>query len=163
MRTLTLSCVTICLAAVVNAQTGRSTLEGVWRITAIEVTGANPSANKSPQPSQYIFTRGHYSVVQINGSMPRTALPPAKTPGSPTEAEKLQAFEHWAPVTAQSGTYTIKGNVVSLRPLVAKNHGVMTGGGSSREFSIRSNDTLRLVVKSQDGKSTQTTTLTRIE
>lgn len=156
------SCVAMCLVSV-NAQTGRSPVEGVWKITAIEVTGPNPTSNSNPQPSQYIFTRGHFSVLRINGTMPRPVLPPLKTPGSPTDAEKVQWYEHWAPITAQSGTYMIAGNVLSLRPLVAKTQGVMAGSGAQGEFKLQGNDTLMFIQKSQDGKSTQTTTLKRME
>ena len=160
----------VCLVPVVvlfavvtlDAQTGeRSPLEGVWKVTHIEVTGADPSTNASPQPSQIIFTRGYYSINQINGATARTPLRPPE-PGKATDAEKLQHFDHWNMFLGLAGTYTIKGNVLRLRPLVAMGQFLMDGREISREFAIDGN-TLRLVWRAGVPPSTHTQTLTRLE
>ena len=59
------------------AQSGaasQSTIQGVWRVTEVTRTGPNASTNSSPQPSQYIFTAQHYSIVRINATNTRPDL-----------------------------------------------------------------------------------------
>ena len=51
------------------------TLQGVWRVTEVTTTGPNASTNKSPQPSLYIFTPKHYSLMRVNGTTARPDLP----------------------------------------------------------------------------------------
>ena len=139
-------------------------IEGVWKVTEVVVTGANASTNSSPLPSQYIFTKGHYSLITVNGTQPRTALEPAKDPANLTDAEKLARYAHWNAFSANSGTYTVSGTTITSRPLVAKNETVMTGPPAVREFKIEGN-TLWLIAKSAAGApvSETRTKLTRVE
>jgi hypothetical protein len=149
----------------------KSPVEGVWKVAEVQVIGgANPGTNASPQPGLYMFTKGHYSVMTINGDKARTALPQGGGQGrgrgqAPlSDAEKLALYEHWSPFTANSGTYTIQGNMLTTRPLVAKNEGVMQGTPQSREFKIEGT-TLWLIAKpaaGQAGAETRTK-LTRLE
>ena len=64
-----------------HAQTGAS-LQGVWRVTEVVVTGANAATNKSPQPSLYVFTGQHYSIMTVNGTAPRKDFGTPKNPSS---------------------------------------------------------------------------------
>ena len=41
----------------------RSRFEGVWRITEIVVTGGGASTVSDPQPSVFIVTKTHYSLM----------------------------------------------------------------------------------------------------
>ena len=158
------------LAAVVilgEADTLRAqnqSLRGAWRVSEVVVTGANASTNSNPQPGLYIFTDRHYSIVTVNSPAPRKPLSPLKVAGKPSQAELMEHYEQWNPFTANSGTYTVKGNIVTTRPLVAKNHAVMTGNDQIREFKIEAN-TLTLVQKSAAGQpaSETRTRLTRAE
>jgi hypothetical protein len=80
---------------------------------------------------------------------PRKALPPLKTPGKPTDAEKLAAYELWAPVVAQAGRYEIKGNMVMQHLDITK--GV---GGGPNPVEVRIEDggkTLIETVKNANG------------
>lgn len=144
------------------AQTTPS-LQGVWRVTEITVTGAGATANKMPQPSQYVFTKQHYSITTVNGTTPRKSVSDAADPAKLTNAEKLARFDAWDPFTANAGTYEVKGNTLTTRPTVAKNPGVM-GTTAAREFKI-DGSTLTLVQKSAAGQpvSQTTTRLTRLE
>ena len=139
-------------------------LQGVWRVAEIVVTGANAATNKSPQPGLYIFTRQHYSVVTVNGTAPRKDFGAPKDPAKLTDAEKTARFDVWDAFTANSGTYQVSGSTVTTRPLVAKNPGVMAGPTAMREFRIEGN-TLTLIQKSAAGQPVSTTTirLTRVE
>ena len=141
-----------------------SPVEGVWKITEVVTTGANAATNSSPQPSLVIFAMGHYSIISVGGTTERTAVPPPKDPNNLTDAEKLAFYEHWRQVTANAGTYEVKGTTMTRRPIVAKNHSVMTASAPTvAEFKVEGN-TLWLTSKSTDGQPDgQTRTkLTRI-
>jgi hypothetical protein len=149
-------------AVVVHAQT-KSPIEGVWKVAEVQATGGE-GTNAAPQPGYYIFTRGYYSIMAINGAKPRTVIPGGPGQPAPTDAQKIALYDHWAPFTANSGTYTIKGSTLSTKPLVAKNEGVMQGAGQTREFKVEGN-TLWLIAKpaaGQPGAETRTK-LTRVE
>lgn len=150
-------------AALTRAQATPS-LQGVWRVTDIVVTGANAATNKSPQPSLYIFTKQHYSIMTVNGAAARKNFGAPKDPLKLTDAEKIARFESWDAFTANSGTFQVSGSTLTTRPLVAKNPGVMAGPPATREFRIQGN-TLTLIQKSAAGQpvSETRTTLTRVE
>jgi len=138
-------------------------IEGVWRITEIVTTGANAATNASPQPSLVIFTRGHYSYVNVNGTESRPTYAPAKDPAKLTDAEKIARFEQWNRFAANSGTYEINGTTLSRRPIVAKNVTVMTTAPPFvAEFTLDGN-TLVLITKPAGQPASETrTTLTRV-
>jgi len=119
------------------------TVVGVWKIVEIVTTGANAGTNSNPQPNLLIFTNGYYSLLQVLGTQPRPKLEPLKTPGMPTDAEKIARYEESSLFTANSGTYQISGTTITFRPLVAKAEGVMSGPGFRREFKLEG-DTLSL-------------------
>lgn len=148
--------------ALASAQSAPS-LQGAWRVTEIVVTGANAATNTSPQPSLYVFTRQHYSILSVGGTTARKSAAAPKDPAKLTDAEKVAQYELWNPFTANSGTYQVSGSTLTTRPLVAKNPGVM-GGTQTREFKI-DGSTLTLIQKSAAGQpSSETRTkLTRLE
>jgi lipocalin-like protein len=146
-----------------RAQTAPS-LQGVWRVAEIAVTGANASSNTSPQPGLFMFTRQHYSIVTVNGTAPRKDPGTPKDPAKLTDAEKMARYAVWDPFTANSGTYKVSGSTITTQPVVAKNPSVMMGQGQTREFKIEGN-TLTLIQKSPAGQpvSETRTKLTRVE
>jgi hypothetical protein len=146
-----------------HAQTAPS-IQGAWRVIEVVVTGANAATNRSPQPSLYVFTRQHYSVMTVNGTAPRKDFGTPKDPSKLTEAEKSARYEAWDAFTANSGTYQVSGGTLTTRPLVAKNPGVMAGPAATRAFRIEGN-TLTLIQKSAAGQPVgeTTTRLTRVE
>jgi hypothetical protein len=142
-----------------------SSIQGVWKITELVRTGANAANIKAPQPSLYIFTPRHYSIISVNGTQARPAVAAFKNPDKPTDAEKLAMYGMWSPFTANSGTYEIKGTTLTRRPLVAKNAEVMTTNPPAvGEFKIQGN-TLVVTTKSAAGQPASETrlTLTRVE
>jgi hypothetical protein len=142
-----------------------ASIQGVWKITELVRTGANAANIKAPQPSLYIFTPRHYSIISVNGTQARPAVAAFKNPDKPTDAEKLAMYEMWSPFTANSGTYEIKGTTLTRRALVAKNAEVMTTNPpAAGEFKIQGN-TLVVTTKSGAGQPASETrlTLTRVE
>jgi len=138
-------------------------LEGVWKVTDVTVTGANPTTNPSPQANVYIFTHGHYSQIADTSRTPRTAAP-VKDQANPTDAEKLAKFQEWSSVIAQAGTYELKGTTLTRHPTVAKNVSAIGPGGQSESEIKLTGDTLVMVSKSPAGQPAreQRLTLTRV-
>ncbi len=141
-----------------------SPIDGVWKIAEVVTTGANAATNATPMASLIMFARGHYSWININGTTARTQSPAAKDPAKLTEAEKLARFEEWQSLTAQSGTFEVKGTTLMRRATVAKNVGAMTAKNPNiQEFKLEGN-TLWLTSRSAAGQpaSETRTKLTRV-
>ena len=140
-RRALLLAVFVLLPVVSFAQQGAaSPIDGVWTIAEITATGANPTTNKSPQPSLLIFARGHYSWLNVNGTTARKQSPPLATPGKPTDAEKAARFDEWQPLTANTGTFEVKGNTLTRRLLVAKNVNAMSATTATvQQFKLDGN------------------------
>jgi hypothetical protein len=142
-----------------------ASIEGVWKITDVAVTGANPMTNTSPEASLYIFSHGHYVYVADTRRTPRTAAAPAKDPAHPTDTEKLSKYQEWSPVVAQGGTYKVKGATLTRTATVAKNVAALgSGGQGDSEFKL-TGGTLILISKSPAGQPAreQRLTLTRVK
>jgi hypothetical protein len=80
--------------------------------------------NSDPQPGLYIFTARHYSIVTVNTRQPRPTLP--EDLSNVTAAQLLAVFGR--SFTAQSGTYELAGEKLTLRALVAKSPALMAAG-----------------------------------
>ena len=166
LRSIALAIVVVAIPLTLVAQVKPESIQGVWRVAEVEVIGGNtPRTVATPQPGLYIFTKGHYSILQINSDKPRTVIPPpAAGAAPPTDAQKVALYDHWAPFVANAGTYTVKGTTIMTKPLVAKSEGVMQGQGQTREFKLEG-QTLWLIAKpaaGQPGVETRTK-LTRLE
>jgi hypothetical protein len=123
-----------CLAILANAPiaSAQGNVEGVWKI--VEMTsGPNGLTNPNPQPGLYIFTKSYYSLVAVDSDKPRTDLPAQNA----TDAQKIAA---WTPFAANAGTYEIKGNVLTMHPVVAMYPNIMKPGSSvTSELKIEGN------------------------
>jgi hypothetical protein len=110
-------------AVTVVAQSKRGSLEGVWQ--AVQVTRGGPQAfTIKPGPNLTIFAGRHYSRIDVQTEKPRPVL---ANPGGAT-ADELR--EVWGPLVAEGGTYELTDNVITLRPIVAKNPAAMAPGVS---------------------------------
>ena len=151
-----------CLAASSAAAQSAAAIEGVWKVTKVDATGANPMSLDSPAASIYMFYRGHYSNVADTGRTPRTAVSFAD-PAHPTDAEKLAKYAEWNSFGAQAGTYEVKGGMLIRHPIVAKNVGALTPPDQSSEIKLAGN-TLVITTHALAGQPAreQHLTLTRI-
>ena len=126
-------------ASAAQAQTtAHNPLVGAWRITEIADTGKPPLT--TPQPGLYIFTPKHYSFIRINGAKPLRDYP---SNDKATDAEKVTVFNS---IYMQSGSYTVKDNVLVVKVLVAKSAFAMAAPGNPFDFAING-DTLTLTQK----------------
>jgi hypothetical protein len=129
----------VCGTNVLAQNAKRATLEGVWKVTEVVVTGAGAYTTTSPQPSVFIFAKNHYSFLWVMGNQPRALY---KTQ-PPTDEEKLAAFDS---LNAGAGTYEVNGSTVTFRHIVAKGP---NAAFISEQFKIEG-DTLTLTWISSD-------------
>jgi|SRR6185436_10329695 len=113
------------LALVVAATTlsGQSApanpLVGAWKV-------------EGAQPGLYIFTRQHYSFARIQGA----PLPDYPSNDKATDADKVAVFNT---MYLNTGTYTVTGNTLATRAMVAKSKFAIGGAGNQYEFTVAGN------------------------
>jgi hypothetical protein len=123
-------------------------IEGVWRKTSEVTTGTNPSSNPKVPASMVIYTKNHYSIVEMNSARQGPAPAPPKVAGKLTDAEKVARYEDWQPVTANSGTYQIKGTTLTRHPLVDKGSPAPGTTDAVRELKFEGNNKMLQIAKS---------------
>jgi hypothetical protein len=126
--------VVFAVAATVYSQSSATTtpLTGAWRVTEIANPTGAPITN--PQPGLYIFTKGHYSFVRINGAMP---LPDYPSNDKATDAQKVTVFNQ---LYMNTGTYTVTGNKLATKAMVAKSKFAIGGNGNQYNFTLTGNN-----------------------
>ena len=150
------------VAAVSSSSVSRSApIEGVWRTSAVTITGPGARTIDQLQPSLAIITAKHYSRVELHAEGPRPSIADA----AKATADELRQV--WGPVVAEAGSYEVSGgNVLTLRPVVAKNPASMAAGAFT-SYSYRiAGDTLWLTYqRTARGPVTNPPTikLTRVE
>jgi hypothetical protein len=89
----------------------------------VTITGPRPARSPSePRPNLAILTARHWRS-KIN----RTAAAGARGRDEGPDADELRAT--WGPFVAEAGTYELNaGNLITMRPIVAKNPAVMGPG-----------------------------------
>ena len=122
----------LALSAVGVTVSGQSAnpLVGAWRVTAI-TDALGP--NTSPQPGLYIFGRQHYSFTRIQGTRP---LPEYPSNDKATDADKVAVFNA---LYLNAGTYTVTGNRLATRAMVAKSAFAVGGAGNQFDFAVTGN------------------------
>jgi hypothetical protein len=107
-------------------------LVGAWRVT--EIADANGPANANPQPGLYIFAKQHYSFVRINGTRP---LPDYPSNDKATDADKVAVFNA---LYMNTGSYTVTGNKLATKAMVAKSKFAIGGNGNQYDFTLTGNN-----------------------
>ena len=115
-----------------QSTTARNPLVGAWKIT--EIADGNGAPNTNPQPGLYIFAAQHYSFARINGTAP---LPNYPSNDKATDADKVAVFNA---LYLNSGTYTVTGNVIATKAMVAKSKFAIGGAGNQYEFAVNGNN-----------------------
>jgi hypothetical protein len=91
-----------------------SPLEGAWQVSDVGGTAV---------AGLYIFTSGnHYSIMFATRNRPQI------DDTNKASADELRAM--WGPMAANAGTYEVSGNLVTIRPIVAKIPSVMVPGAN---------------------------------
>src|SRR5215510_10622856 len=121
-------------------------LEGVWQVMDV---GGQPAAGV------YLFTGKHYSMMFATTDRPQI------DDTSKATADELRAM--WGPMAANAGTYEVSGNLVTIRPIVAKIP-VVTKPGSNEVYAFRiEGNTLSLIQqRNARGVAVQNAATTRL-
>ena len=92
---------------------------GAWRLDEVRMAGADAKAAKFSNPNIYLFTKGHFSIIRIEGDKPRST-------DSWTTMTREQVVDTYVKqFTASGGTYDMKGNTLTMKTTIAKNPGFM--------------------------------------
>ena len=108
-----LALIAVMLVGPISGVLAEDSIEGVWQVSRIDRDfRANPILN--PQPSMFIFTEKHYSIVV---TFTNTAMRAYSKRWVPTDEEKIKRFSE---VVVNTGTYTLEGSELKTYPMAAR-------------------------------------------
>jgi hypothetical protein len=119
-------------------------IQGTWRVVEVTVTGPGARTITNVKRNLMIITTKHYSRVEEHSDNPRPILTDVAT----ATADELRAT--WGPFVAEAGTYEVSGNVITMRPIVAKNPAAMAQGAYSTYAYKLAGDTLWVTAQGTD-------------
>jgi hypothetical protein len=115
-------------------------IQGVWSLTVVTTTGPNGATKQTTQPSMYMFTKNHYSVIYVSSAEARKQIADI----SKATADELRDV-YVNSFVANAGSYVVNIGKLSLRPTVAKNPGFMEPGTFSTLSIKMEGNTMTLV------------------
>jgi hypothetical protein len=127
----------------VDAQTRTGSIEGVWQVVEVRMSGPHPATISiaEPRPNLTIITATHYCRVQVEAEGPRPLIADVAR----ATADELRAT--WGPFVGEAGTYEINGNRITMRPIAAKNPAAMMLGAFTTWSYKRAGDTLLITAE----------------
>jgi hypothetical protein len=115
-------------------------IEGAWKL--VEATSPDGVKNYNPLPGVWMFTQKHYSLGMVMGTKVTVQ------PDSVARALGVKKISLWDAFVANSGTYSITGNMLTTVPIVAEAEEAMTNGFLLKyEMKFEGNDTVSLTTK----------------
>ena len=131
-------------------------------VAAATVSGQAPAANpligawkvEDAQAGFYLFTKGHYSFSRVQAGR---SLPEYPSNDRATPADKAGVFDA---LFINAGTYTVTGNVLTTKPLMAKSKFVIDAGNPNQMEFVITGNTLTLTPRPAGGAALK---LTRLE
>jgi hypothetical protein len=134
---------------------------GAWRLDEVATTdGIDGGTFKFRQPNIYLFTKGHFSIIRIEGDKPRST-------DSWTTMTPEQVIDTYVKqFTASGGKYEMKGGTLTMKTTIAKNPGFMARANWI-SYSVKINGpTMTLTAAATNEgpiKNPQIMTLTRLD
>ena len=154
MRSVTIALAVLLLMGVGASAQKKAGIEGVWTLTEMTTTGDNAGTRQMTQPSMYLFTKNHYSIIYVSSAAERPDVDVSKATADELRNVFVQSF------VANAGTYEVKGGKIIFHPMVAKSPGYMKPTNWTAQTMTMSGDTMTLVSDStQDGPSKNPTTM----
>ena len=144
------------LGAVARAQS----IVGVWKLTEETTTGEGGKTRAISQPSLFIFTKGHYSIMWIPSDKERAIVDPTVASADELRSIYVDSF------IANSGKYDYARGKLSLWPSVAKSPSFMRGGSYVTHKIKITGKTMTMTSEESQGypvKDPTTLKLTRVE
>lgn len=123
-----------------QGQSKHASIQGVWQVVEITITGpgARTITVPEPRPNLTILSARHYS--QLHDDTPGSR--PVLADVTKATADQLRAT--WGPFAGDAGTYEVTDNVITIRPIVAKNPAAMAPGAFISYGYMLDGDTLRI-------------------
>ena len=90
---------------------------GAWRLDEVTTTGTDGKTSKFSQPNIYLFTKGYFSIIRVEGDKPRS------TDSWTTMTPEQVIDTYIKQFTASGGTYEMKGSTLTMKTTIAKNPG----------------------------------------
>lgn len=146
----------ITLTAAASAQS----IVGVWKLVEETTTGDKGKTRAITQPSLFIFTKGHYSIMRVTSDKERAIVD-----SSIATAEELRDI-YVDSFVANSGKYDYARGKLSLWPSVAKSPSFMRGGSYVTHKVKITGKTMTMTSEEEQGypvRNPTTLKLTRIE
>ena len=159
MRMLLFAVVAIAALGLLASAQSKS-LEGVWSLTEISTSGPENAIRHMSQPSMYLFTKKHYSIIYVNDDKARPDVDMNSATADQLRSTFVDSF------VANAGTYEYKGGKLTVHPMVAKAPSYMATGTWSAWTVKGDGDSMTLVSDSSNaGPETNPTTfkLKRVE
>jgi hypothetical protein len=133
----------------IAAQSKRESIQGVWQTVEVTVTGpgARTITIPEPRPNLTIITAKHYSRVEVQAEGPRSIPADVRR----ASADELRAA--WGPFVGEAGTYEVtNGNLITMRPIAAKNPAAMAPGAfSTYSYKLDGNTIVVTTRENQNG------------
>jgi hypothetical protein len=112
----------ISLILVLSGLAAAQNVAGAWRLDEIKMVGTDGKTAKFSNPNMYLFTKGSWSIIRIEGDKPRST-------DSWTTMTPEQVIDTYVKqFTASGGTYEMKGDTLTMKTKIAKNPNIMTRG-----------------------------------
>ena len=103
---------------VLSAFAAAQEVVGAWRLDDV-TTGTDGKTSKFSNANIYLFTKGHFSIIRVEGDKPRST-------DSWTTMTPDQVIDTYVKqFTASGGTYDMKGSTLTMKTTIAKNPGFM--------------------------------------
>ena len=149
--------------AVIFALAGFAAAQGVagaWRLDEIKTSGPDAKTSKFTNPNIYLFTKGHFSIIRVEGDKPRST----DSWTTMTQEQVIDTFIKQ--FTASGGTYEMKGDSLTMKTTIAKSPGFMARANWISYTAKIDGKTLTLTtIATNEGpiKNPQIMTLTRLD
>ena len=133
---------------------------GAWRLDEATVPGADGKTAKFSNPNIYLFTKGHFSIIRVEGDKPRST--DSWTTMSPDQVIDTYIKQF----TASGGTYEMKGSTLTMKTTIAKNPAFMARANWISYTVNVSGPTMTLTATATNEgpiKNPQIMTLTRLD
>ena len=133
---------------------------GAWRLDEIKSSATGVPSGKFTNPNMYLFTKGSWSIIRVEGDKPRSMEPWATMTQEQVVDTYIKQF------SASGGTYEMKGDTLTMKTTIAKNPAYMARANwISYTVKITDNTMTLTAAATNEGpiKNPQIMTLTRVD
>jgi hypothetical protein len=150
----------ISLVLLLSGVSAAQNVAGAWRLDEIKTSGPEAKSAKFTNPNIYLFTKGHFSIIRVEGDKPRSLDPWMQmTPEQVIDAYIKQ-------FSASGGPYEMKGSTLTMKTTIAKNPAFMARANwISYDVKINGQTMTLTTTATNEGpiKNPQIMTLTRLD